>query len=410
MPVLADYPDSRPALLMDFANSRRVHPLMTFGRSTPGSFFGADGKIRTVAAHVPRINHDPVTGKCLGLLIEETRTNLVLQSSDCTASPWLGSATLSGDTEAGPDGVMAKGFTKSAVSGNRQQQFTSLAAGTYTISFAVWTKDRLGFMSFALTDGAGSATILRINIDMTTGAATKTMDTLNATVTSKIAGIYALVSVTLTTTATGLRLYCYPGKAETVDSTVGYLSCVQLEAGAFQTSYIATTTAQVTRTADVPRLNIGLSARRSLVAEFDSFGGYSVASDANQRRHIVALTAAAGAGVNDLVYMFPTATGMYVVVRDTALSLLTRSLALTSMPDTQAVHKVAISMNGPQMQGALDGVTGSLYTDILNTGNIIDTLTLGAQYNTRFLNGHLQRVAIYNTQLTAAQMAKLTAP
>lgn len=85
MSVIADLPDIRPSLLLDFANSGRVDPRIQCIRASAATCCGPDGKLRTVAANVPRIDYDPVTGKCLGLLVEEARTNLWLNSATASA-------------------------------------------------------------------------------------------------------------------------------------------------------------------------------------------------------------------------------------------------------------------------------------------------------------------------------------
>ena len=63
MTVIENYPAMRPSLMLDFANSRRVHPLIQCLRASKATCFGPDGKLRTVESNVPRIDHDPLTGK-----------------------------------------------------------------------------------------------------------------------------------------------------------------------------------------------------------------------------------------------------------------------------------------------------------------------------------------------------------
>lgn len=65
----------RPALLLPFAQSGTVDPRITFTRASSGTYFNSQGVLTTAAANVPRIDFDPATGRCLGLLIEEGRTN-----------------------------------------------------------------------------------------------------------------------------------------------------------------------------------------------------------------------------------------------------------------------------------------------------------------------------------------------
>jgi len=74
-------PSIRPTLNLDFANSQTVDPRITFTRTSTATRVNNKGLIESVDANVPRIDYDPVTLACKGLLIEEARTNLLLNST-----------------------------------------------------------------------------------------------------------------------------------------------------------------------------------------------------------------------------------------------------------------------------------------------------------------------------------------
>jgi hypothetical protein len=169
-----------PSLDLRFADNKSLvdavtgASLVTFTRASSGTFVGSDGLIQTAATDVPRFDHNPTTGESLGLLVEEARTNLLLNS-----------ATLS---------------TQSA----------TVTAVAHTLHFT----------------GTGTITL--------TGASTA------GPLVGTGAGEANRVSLPFTPTAGSLTL--------TVSGTV---TNAQLEAGAFPTSYIATTGATATRAADV---------------------------------------------------------------------------------------------------------------------------------------------------------------
>lgn len=81
MATLPNFPAIRPSLLLDFANSGRVDPRLNFTRATTAMRWGPGGALEVVPAGVPRIDYDPLTGQCLGLLLEEQRANLLLNSA-----------------------------------------------------------------------------------------------------------------------------------------------------------------------------------------------------------------------------------------------------------------------------------------------------------------------------------------
>jgi hypothetical protein len=58
----------------------RKGPTPVFTRASTATFIGSDGLIQSSAVNSPRFDHDPVTLACNGLLIEESRTNLVFPS------------------------------------------------------------------------------------------------------------------------------------------------------------------------------------------------------------------------------------------------------------------------------------------------------------------------------------------
>ena len=72
-----DFPNVRPSLDLRFALTKKLDPRITFTRGSTGTYFGSDGIMRTAGVNEPRFDHDPITGQSLGLMVEESRTNLV---------------------------------------------------------------------------------------------------------------------------------------------------------------------------------------------------------------------------------------------------------------------------------------------------------------------------------------------
>lgn len=78
---ITNYPDIRPTLDLNFARSQAVDPRITFTRNSIATYFDKFGVMQTAGINQPRIDFDPVTGECKGLLIEEARTNVLLNSA-----------------------------------------------------------------------------------------------------------------------------------------------------------------------------------------------------------------------------------------------------------------------------------------------------------------------------------------
>ena len=83
-----NFPNVRPSLDLDFANTKTLDPRITFTRSSGGSYVGADGLIKYAGVNEARFDHNPVTGESLGLLVEESRTNDLLYSEDFSNAYW----------------------------------------------------------------------------------------------------------------------------------------------------------------------------------------------------------------------------------------------------------------------------------------------------------------------------------
>ena len=89
--------------------------LVTFARAYSGTYVDSAGVLQTAATDVPRFDHNPTTGESLGLLVEEQRTNLLLNSGTLSTQSvtvtavahtlhftGTGTITLTGTSTAGP--------------------------------------------------------------------------------------------------------------------------------------------------------------------------------------------------------------------------------------------------------------------------------------------------------------------
>jgi hypothetical protein len=134
-----DYPTVLPTLDLDFANSKTLDPRITFTRASGGSYVGADGLIKYAGVNEARFDHDPATGESLGLLIEEARTNLVLNSLNGYVNNFPSNTTVTTGIDA-PDGSNTAVRVTGKPSGStliRMNTGTLLNSTTYTVSFYV---------------------------------------------------------------------------------------------------------------------------------------------------------------------------------------------------------------------------------------------------------------------------------
>lgn len=233
-----------------------------FTRSTTATYFDVDGVMQTAAIDVPRIGYDPVTHAHMGLMLEAAATNLLTYSEQFDNAAWnnsneikaFGSGSVVNATTA-PDGTATADLVVESTTASVVHFFGRLyttTAADYTFSIFVKAAGRSRFDITASTDNRG------IGFNLSTGTVVAvTYAGLQGigTITSIGNGWY-LCSMTWTATAVtnGLRIALHNGTSVTYtgDGSSGlYLWGAQLEAGSTATSYIPTTSAAVTRAADV---------------------------------------------------------------------------------------------------------------------------------------------------------------
>ena len=138
------------SLDLNFAQASTLDSRITFTRASGATRVNASGALESVAIDGPRFDYDPVSLQPKGLLIEEQRTNLLLQSADLFEAgngsgnwQWpLGIVT--GNTQIAPDGTLSADTITTAGSAQSVYQSTTVAAST-AYTFSVYAK--LGTMS-----------------------------------------------------------------------------------------------------------------------------------------------------------------------------------------------------------------------------------------------------------------------
>jgi hypothetical protein len=154
-----DYPICRPSLDLDFTQEV-LDPRITFSRGSIGTRVNRNRLIETVSANQPRFDFDPVTGECKGLLIEETRTNLLTYSEDFTNANWSKSqSSIITTSIVAPNGSTAYKLVENTVSGVghfiNQGSITKLSNAilTFTIFAKAAERQYLGLVINSFSTG-----------------------------------------------------------------------------------------------------------------------------------------------------------------------------------------------------------------------------------------------------------------
>jgi hypothetical protein len=209
----------------------------------------------------PRFDHNPTTGESLGLLVEEARTNNHLRSEDVPNWGTPQNATVTANAAIAPDGTT----TADALIENTATAEHFISAGSFNFSYVsgtVYTRScwlKSAGRTFGTLYFPAAAFTNRIGVfNLSTGTVASADAGVTASITPYPNGWYRCsITVAATTTGSahlgGSAIYLDAGtNSYTGDGTSGILIWgAQLEAGAFATSYIPTTSATVTRAADV---------------------------------------------------------------------------------------------------------------------------------------------------------------
>jgi hypothetical protein len=211
-------------------------------------------KTTTAINSAPRFDHDPTTGESLGLLVEESRTNL-LTYSEASTTYW-GSAGAGTTITDVTDNAFGRFNGVLVTDGGADWNGINSALFSITngTSYAVTVFAKYGTANnirVALRDNSASTESRVQGSPGSVSVTTELAGTIsNVTEELKSDGTVKITFVVTANSTTTNNHYIRVGPASTNNSNVTAYA-VQVEAGSFPTSYIPTEGSTVTRAADV---------------------------------------------------------------------------------------------------------------------------------------------------------------
>lgn len=412
--TVAGLDDSAASLSLDFL-SGVLDSRITYTNATANrTYYNSSGVLSYAAANTARFDYNPSTLAARGLLVEEARTNLILESQtlDVVPSGWgVSNATISANAATAPDGtstadkIQEDTATTTHYASNATGSYTS--GTTYTAS--AWLKAAERGFAFLVLGATGAFPVTAISINLTTGAVSTAVGTpLNAfTITCPSGWFRVGFSLAATSTAAGsidIRtstdgVWANRSYTGTLGSGI-YAWGAQVEAGAFPTSYIATTSATVTRSADVadaltltPWFN---ATQGTMFVEyekaFDGVAGQGYASLNNN-------------SANERIYITSgSSTQVQYLVTDGGVIQATVNVNRSAIGIFKSAGAYAVN----SFQQATGGILGT--EDTSGTLPTVDRLSIGvARSGVGSLNGWIRSVRYYPTRLPNSTLQAITA-
>jgi hypothetical protein len=372
---------------------------------------GFDGSIDNVSVKevfendVPRLDYSG-GASCASLLLESQRTNLLRHSTNFSGNWSLDDATKVSDSTISPDGnnnaITLIGNTNAS-----RHNISQSASGSVTASLSVFAKAKeLRYLQIA----SANSTNQYVNFDVSDGTIgtvgssfsdAKIEDYGNGwyrcsvTSTNQYNAMY--ISLVSSLTSSWLESWTMSNNTDGL-----YLYGAQLEQGSYPTSYIPTTTATVTRTADVCN-NAGTS------ATFNSTEGVlfaeiaALANDGTKRR--ITINNGSSTQFVQLEYSVTTNTIKVGVYNGSLQGFFTETLS-----DLTTFNKIAYSYKANEFKLFANGI--QLSTTITSgttfSSGTLSTLSFDNGASADDFYGNTKQLMTFNEALSDEELSDLT--
>jgi hypothetical protein len=395
-------------------------------RATTATRVNANGNIEVVASGIPRLDYFASGGVvgCPALLVEPSAQNLALQSQTLNVSgTWVAqNGTLVSANATGtlsPDGLnTAEILTLVSGGANQLYQTIAMASGTtYTASIFLKNIALTSGQTFFFSTANQDATINQVNCTIDLANATITSGSMGAGVTvSNVAldnygnGWYrARFTFSFAVGGSGAFLRIRQN-SNVAYNTAFYAWGAQFETGSVATSYIPTTTAPITRNADVISLSGAVSGcvgqtEGTVYAEVDyrNFANITMLSVQTASIASGAIRIENSNNGTELRCHIRGASGAIVMDQSITSPNLLSGINKIAVGYSSAASGLCIALNGTVV---FTGTAAAAFT--VNPDRILLGSREVSAASQLFFNNRIRAAALYTTRLTNAQLAALT--
>jgi len=396
----------------------RKGPTPTFTRGSTATFVGSNGLIQSAAVNAPRFDHDPITGVCKGLLIEESRTNTMLSSEQFNSALWnaagLRTLTVTANDTVSPSGFLdADRLTVGATTTSYRvvQNTANVISGTaYTFSCFL----KADQVTRAQISSGNTTTLPLTAVFDLTGNGSVVSNTFGtASIQNYGNGWYRCI-ITGTAGAnsnTSMSLYpvtgtsiIYPGNS--VDSF--YAWGAQLEAGAFATSYIpnASVISSAVRSADVCSITGSAFTGFYNQSEGTLFSN-ATPQTVDQVSVVVGVNTTASTASHFIYKVNSSISAAGKRWGAQTVSLAGAQTTITTSTDV-AVSRASLAYSFKLNDFAFAYAGSIVGTDNSGTMPTPTTMRIGSRDDGLYINGHIASVRYYRKRLPNAKLQTIT--
>jgi hypothetical protein len=353
----------------------------------------------------PRLSY--MYGSCPSVLLEPQRTNLALYSAQFDDATWAKSAvSVTANTTTSPDGTSNADAiipnTSNTVHYNQQTIVTGLANN----SFSIYAKNAgYNFIGLAINNSGA----LGVIFNLTTGAITATGASITNYTSQSVGNGWWRFSITANVSIGSIQNYVlqngtlFSGFAGNGTDGI-YLWGAQLEAGAYPTTYISTTSATATRVAD-SAVKTGIS---SLIGQTEgvifldfifktsdsTVGGQIGISDTSKNNRVV-------------LWNNSTNNTLALQLKASGTNAINNVSVGTFVDGTR--YKIAIAYKSGDTAVYVNGTQTITNSASFTFASSLSDFILGS-YETTLNNGHqfCFKTALFQTRLLNSELATLT--
>ena len=385
---------------------------LAFTRASTATRVNASGLVASVASGVPRLDY--LNSSCPKLLLEPQRSNLALNSESFDNATWIKqNGSVTANTTVSPDGYTnADTFTSDSTTGEHNAYSTTpitISSSAFTTS--CYVKPLTGRYFCLSNYQAGQNYSAYATFDLQTGTTVATGAPFGTYISNSIQSVgngWYRVSVTgsgVTSNFVGLNAMTaanFNPSVNTAGQGQSYaIYGVQLEQGAYATSYIPTTTAAVTRVADAA-FKTGIS---SLIGQTE--GTIFVEM---QRLNTGAFSGVVALQLNDgtnnnRIQIELSVTGAALLIASSGGAVVANITGPTlTLGQTS---KIAVSYKVNDFKIFVNGVLAG--SDTSGAAPVsMSRLDLASEVGTSYSGYALAQALVFKTSLTNAQLAELT--